>query len=102
MEYSTSSGMSKVFVDGKLVDQKGFMTESDGSKTSYVLSNDNNIISGEIDNNKLKEEELMQLLDYPASSKPLLQRLETDFPISKPKKATKRKNKNKQKRSKKK
>lgn len=102
MEYSTSSGMAKVFVNGKLVDQKGFMTENDGSKTTYVLSNDSNIISGVIDNNKLKEEELMQLLDYTASSEPLLQRLETDFPISKQKKTTKRKNKNRQKRSKKK
>ena len=102
MEYSTSSGISKVFVDGKLIDQKGFMTESDGSKTSYVLSNYSNIISGVIDNNKLKEEALMQLLDYTPSSEPLLQRLETDFPISKQKRTTKRKNKNKQKRSKKK
>jgi hypothetical protein len=101
MEYSTSSGMSKVFVDGKLVDQKGFMTESDGSQTSYVLNNNNNYISGEITNNQLREDDLMQLLDYPASSVPLLQRLETDFPISKQKKATKRKNKNRQKRSKK-
>ena len=67
MEYSTSSSMAKVFVNGKLVDQKGFMTENDGSKTSYLFSNDN-IITGDIDNNKLREEELMQLLDYPAST----------------------------------
>jgi hypothetical protein len=101
MEYSISSGASKVFINGKLVDQKGFITESDGSQTSYILNNDHNFISGEIDNSKLREDDIMHLLDYPASSVPLLQRLETDFPISKQKKATKRKNKNRQKRSKK-
>ena len=82
MEYSTSSGMSKVFVNGKLVDEKGFMTKSDGSQTSYVLNNNNNYISGDIANTKLTENDLMQLLDYPASSKSLIDRLKKDFPLS--------------------
>ena len=90
MEYSTSSGMSKVFVNGKLVDEKGFMTKSDGSQTSYVLNNNNNYISGDIANNQLRENDLMQLLDYPASSKSLIDRLKKDFPLSNFNKSKKR------------
>lgn len=102
MEYSTSSGMSKVFVNGKLVDEKGFMTKSDGSQTSYVLNNNNNYISGDIANNQLRENDLMQLLDYPASSKSLIDRLKKDFPLSnlnKSKKRSKKKEKQSRKRS---
>ncbi len=90
MEYSTSSGMSKVFVNGKLVDEKGVMTKSDGSQTSYVLNNNNNYISGDIANTKLTENGLMQLLDYPASSKSLIDRLKKDFPLSNTNKSKKR------------
>jgi len=100
MEYSTSSGMSKVFVNGKLVDEKGFMTKSDGSQTSYVLNNNNNYISGDIANTKLTENDLMQLLDYPASSKSLIDRLKKDFPLSNTNKSKKR-SKKREKRSRK-
>ena len=102
MEYSTSSGMSKVFVNGKLVDEKGFMTKSDGSKTSYIFNNDNNFISGEIDNSKLKEEDIMQLLDYPASSQSLIDRLKKDFPLTNSKQTKKRSKKREKKQSRKK
>ena len=102
MEYSTSSGMSKVFVNGKLVDEKGFMTESDGSKTSYILNNDNNFISGEIDNSKLREDDLMQLLDYPASSQSLIDRLKKDFPLTNSKQSKKKSKKKEKKKSRKK
>lgn len=100
MEYSTSSGMSKVFVNGKLVDEKGFMTKSDGFQTSYVLNNNNNYISGDIANTKLTENDLMQLLDYPASSKSLIDRLKKDFPLSNTNKS-KKKSKKREKRSRK-
>jgi hypothetical protein len=102
MEYSTSSGMAKVFVNGKLVDQTGFMTENDGSKTSYLFSNDDNIITGDIDNNKLREEELMQLLDYPASSQLLIDRLKKDFPLTHSKQSKKKSKKREKKQSRKK
>jgi len=102
MEYSTSSGMSKVFVNGKLVDEKGFMTKSDGSQTSYVLNNNNNIISGDIANSKLSENDLMQLLDYPASSQSLIDRLKKDFPLTNSNKSKKRSKKREKKRSRKK
>jgi len=102
MEYSTSSGMSKVFVNGKLVDEKGFMTKSDGSQTSYVLNNNNNIISGDIANSKLSENDLMQLLDYPASSQSLIDRLKKDFPLTNSKQSKKQSKKKEKKKSRKK
>lgn len=102
MEYSTSSGMSKVFVNGKLIDEKGFMTKSDGSQTDYVFNNNNNYISGEIANNQLREDDLMQLLDYPASSQSLIDRLKKDFPLTNSNKSKKKSKKREKKRSRKK
>jgi hypothetical protein len=102
MEYSTSSGASKVFINGKLVDQKGFITESDGSQTSYILNNDHNFISGEIDNSKLREDDIMHLLDYPASSQLLIDRLKKDFPLTHSKQTKKKSKKREKKQSRKK
>ena len=102
MNYSTSSGMSKVFVNGKLVDQKGFVTENDGSKTTYILNNDDNFISGVIDNSKLREDDIMQLLDYPVSSQSLIDRLKKDFPLTHSKQTKKKSKKREKKQSRKK
>ena len=68
----------------------------------HIRNNDNNFISGEIDNSKLREDDIMQLLDYPASSQSLINRLKKDFPLTNSKQTKKQSKNRKKKKSRKK
>tara|TARA_B100001093_G_scaffold520056_1_gene612333 strand:+ start:2597 stop:2911 length:315 start_codon:yes stop_codon:yes gene_type:complete len=80
MEYSSSSGSSQLYINGKPIDNISFNTQSDGDITEYYINDNNNISSGVIPN--LKEEQLMELLNYPANKNSLIQQLEKDFPLN--------------------
>jgi len=102
MEFNTSSAISKTYMDGYLVDKKGFTTENDGDNTLYIINNNDDIISGSIDSDKLSENDLMEILSYSTQKLPLIKQLENDFPIISEKKTKQNKKKTKQKKTKKK
>ena len=99
MDVTQSSGLSAVYVNGELVDNKGFLTESDGENMNYILNNNNEIISGEIKESKLSEEDLIKLLEISKSKKSLMDQLKDDYPLTNSKK-TRKKSKKKQKKRK--
>ena len=104
MEFNTSSAISKTYIDGELIDKKGFITENDGDNTLYILNNNDHIITGNIDNDKLSENNLMEILSYSNPKLSLIKQLENDFPIldkTKQNKTKQNKNKNKKKTKKK-
>tara|TARA_A100001011_G_scaffold376251_1_gene438654 strand:- start:32 stop:343 length:312 start_codon:yes stop_codon:yes gene_type:complete len=99
MDVTHSSGLSAVYVNGELVDNKGFLTESDGENMNYILNNNDEIISGEIKESKLSEEDLIKLLEISKSKKSLMDQLKDDYPLTNSKK-TRKKSKKKQKKRK--
>ena len=62
MSISKSSGTSELYVNGELVDKKGFITESNAETMNYLINNNNEFISGEIDKSKLDEEDLLNFI----------------------------------------
>ena len=87
--YSTSSTQSSTYINGELVNNESAVTESDGNNLEFMINNNNNIVTGGIDHTTLKEDELLQLLNYPVSKKPLLERLSEDWPVTTSPKSTK-------------
>ena len=60
------------YIDGELVNNESAVTKSDGNNLEFMINDNNEIISGNVDLTALKEDELLQLLNYPVSKKPLL------------------------------
>lgn len=87
--YSTSSTQSSTYIDGELVNNESAVTKSDGNNLEFMINDNNEIISGNVDLTALKEDELLQLLNYPVSKKPLLERLSEDWPVTTSPKSTK-------------
>jgi hypothetical protein len=102
MNITQSSGLSELYVNGKLVDSKGFLTDSDGKNMNYILNNNDEIISGEIDESKLNEEDLIKLLEISKSKKALIDQLREDYPLTNSKKTRKKVRKKQKKRKSKK
>ena len=98
MNIIESSGLSELYVNGNLVDKKGFITESDGETMNYLLNNNDQIITGDIDKSKLDEEDLLNLLNTPNTQKSLIEQLTNDFPLTN--KKTRKKSNKKQKKKK--
>ena len=82
MNIIQSSGLSALYVNGQLIDKKGFITESDGETMNYLLNNDDQVISGEIEESKLNEEDLIKLLQISKSNKSLIEKLKQDYPLT--------------------
>ena len=82
MNITQSSGLSALYVNGQLVDKKGFITESDGETMNYLFNNDDLFISGEIEESKLDEEDLMKLLEISNGKKSLIEKLTNDYPLT--------------------
>lgn len=101
MDITQSSGLSALYVNGELVDNKGFLTESDGENMNYILNNNDEIISGEIKESKLSEEDLIELLKISKSKKSLMDQLNDDYPLTNTKKTRKKSSKKSSKKQKK-
>jgi hypothetical protein len=81
MEYSSHVGISKVYKNGKLVSDKEIKTVSHGDDMHYMLKNNDNIISGNINKNLLSEKDLMKLLSIHKSKYYLLDRFKYELPV---------------------
>lgn len=109
MNLTEAQGLSQIYVNGKLVSKKEFTSENDGETINYVLQNNDDVISGEISAEKLDEDDLIKLLQFPNTRKGLIKTLEDDWPLlddkskdkDKSKKTKRRKKKSSKKRSKK-
>ena len=96
MSISESSGISQFYVDGKLVNKKGFIAKSDGENMEYFFDDNGKIIAGNInEKNKLNEEDLMKLLKISETNKSLFEALKKDYPLAKKTNTKKKKTKKK-------
>ena len=82
MNITKASGQSNVYVNGQLVDSKGFSSQSDGKTLDYKLQNNNEFIEGDISTSKLDESDLLKLITVSKSKKSLIERLEEEFDFS--------------------
>lgn len=82
MNITKASGQSNLYVNGELVDSKGFSSESDGETLGYQLQNNNEFIEGEISTSKLNESDLLKLITASKNKKSLIDRLEDEFDFS--------------------
>tara|TARA_B100001059_G_C17738957_1_gene530502 strand:+ start:346 stop:708 length:363 start_codon:yes stop_codon:yes gene_type:complete len=82
MNITKASGQSNVYVNGQLVDSKGFTSQSDGKTLDYKLQNNNEFIEGEISTSKLDESDLLKLITVSKNKKSLIERLEDEFDFS--------------------
>ena len=98
MNITQSSGLSELYINGELVDKKGFITESDGDTINYLFNNSDEVITGKIEESKLNEEDLMNLLDISKSQKSLIDKLTQDYPLTSKSKTHKKSNKKQKKR----
>ena len=92
---SKISKVSTLLVNGKLVDEKGFIVERNNEDLHFEIFNNNQSIHGEID-----EEDLMKILEHinTKNNTSIFNKLTEDFPI---KSETKKKKKKKHKPTKK-
>ena len=82
MNITKASGQSNLYVNGQLVDSKGFLSESDGKTLDYKLENNDQFIEGEISTSKLDESDLFKLITASKNKKSLIDRLQDDFDFS--------------------
>lgn len=98
MDISQSSGLSATYENGKLINKKGFIINSNGENISLQIFNDDQSISG-----KINEEDLMEMIT-PCTQEPgvsLMDELEKEFPTETLKKMKRNETKRKKKRKKK-
>ena len=88
MNISKSSGLSATYENGKLVDKKGFIINSNGEYISLQIFNDDQSISGKID-----EEDLMKILENmnTQNDTSVFNKLTEDFPTKSESKKKKKK-----------
>ena len=82
MNITKASGQSNVYVNGQLVDSKGFSSQSDGKTLDYKLQNNNEFIEGNISTSKLDESDLLKLITASKNNKSLIERLQDEFDFS--------------------
>ena len=75
MNITKASGQSNVYVNGELVDSKGFSSHSDGKTLDYKLQNNNEFIEGEISTSKLDESDLLKLITASKNKKSLIEEI---------------------------
>jgi hypothetical protein len=74
--YMRSSGSLEVYENGEQLHDMQYNAESDGNNIDFYMKNNNDEYVGQLDENAR-----LSLFNFPATSVPLTERLEHDFPV---------------------
>jgi len=95
MEKYINVGFNNTYLNDELVDSKGWDIENNNGMINAEIRDNNNHAIMKFDKRKLKD-----ILSKPSDNKPLLTRLQSDFPLTKTVKFKKSRKKSKKKKKK--